>query len=58
MNTSASFSALVGNGSVDVSNLELQNLVMTSKTVMGVLGEGNGAITLQIANGRITASSF
>lgn len=32
--------------------------LMTSKTVMGVLGEGNGAITLQTANGRITASSF
>lgn len=58
VNTSATFSAVVGNGSIDFSNLELQNLVTTNRTVMGVLGEGNGTITLQTANGRITASGF
>ncbi len=58
VNTSADFSAAVGNGSIEISNLELQNLVRTSKTAMGVLGEGNGAITLQTGNGRITASGF
>jgi DUF4097 and DUF4098 domain-containing protein YvlB len=58
VNTSAAFSAAVGNGSIEISNLELQNLVRTSKTAMGVLGEGNGAITLQTGNGRITASGF
>jgi DUF4097 and DUF4098 domain-containing protein YvlB len=56
VSTSATFSAVVGNGSIDFSNLELQNLVTTNRTVMGVLGEGNGAITLQTGNGRITAS--
>jgi len=58
VSTSAAFSAAVGNGSIETSNLELQNLVRTSKTAMGVLGEGNGAITLQTGNGRITASGF
>jgi DUF4097 and DUF4098 domain-containing protein YvlB len=58
VSTSAAFSAAVGNGSIEVSNLELQNLVRTNKTAMGVLGEGNGAITLQTGNGRITASGF
>jgi hypothetical protein len=58
VSTSAAFSAAVGNGSIEISNLELQNLVRTSKTAMGVLGEGNGAITLQTGNGRITASGF
>jgi len=58
VNTSAAFSAAVGNGSIEIFNLELQNLVRTSKTAMGVLGEGNGAITLQTGNGRITASGF
>lgn len=58
MNTSAAFSAAVGNGSIEISNLELQNLVRSSNTAMGVLGEGNGAITLQTGNGRITASGF
>ncbi len=58
VDTSAAFSATIGNGSIEVSNLELQNLVRTDKTAMGVLGEGNGAITLQTGNGRITASGF
>ena len=58
VNTSATFSAVVGNGSIDLANLELQNLVTTNKTVMGVLGEGNGAITLRAGNGRINASGF
>lgn len=58
VSTSAAFSAAVGNGSIEISNLELQNLVRTSKTAMGVLGKGNGAITLQTGNGRITASGF
>ena len=58
VSTSAAFSAAVGNGSIEISNLELQNLVRTSKTAMGVLGEGNGSITLQTGNGRITASGF
>ncbi len=58
VNTSAAFSAVVGNGSIEITGLDLQNLLRTNKTVMGVLGDGDGAVTLQTANGRITASGF
>ena len=58
VNTSAIFSAVVGNGNIEISDLELQNLARTDKTIMGVLGDGDGAITVRTGTGRITASGF
>ena len=52
-NTSAEFSARVGNGTITLSNLALGNQRRTPTSVEGTLGGGNGAILLTTVNGPI-----
>lgn len=56
--TSADFSANVGNGNITVSNLVLQDMTSTSRSVTGRLGAGEGQIVLVTGNGNITAVGF
>ena len=56
--TSAEFSASVGNGSIVVLDLDLQNMTTTTGSVTGMLGTGNGLITLAVGNGGITVIGF
>ncbi len=57
MNTSASFSARVVNGSISTSGLDLSDLVTTNTTTSGILGSGQGEISLRTTNGTIIAQS-
>jgi hypothetical protein len=50
---SATFGAKVGNGSISLSGLELQDMVSTPRQLKGVLGEGEGLIDLSLGNGQI-----
>lgn len=56
--TSAEFSAEVGNGSIMVMNLTLQNEVSTGSTTTGTLGSGQGTIELNAGNGIISVIGF
>lgn len=56
--TSAGFSARVTNGNIRVSNLVLRNLSTTKTSTMGILGDGNGTITLCTVNGQIDVRGF
>jgi len=47
VDTSADFSAMVTDGSIDVVNLVLQDEVSSSDSVSGTLGAGEGLITLE-----------
>ena len=55
-NTSASYSANTVNGSISLSNLILDNIVDTSNSMQGTLGNGQGIISLKTANGNIQVS--
>jgi hypothetical protein len=57
VNTSATFSATTLFGSIDVSNLVLQNEVITSTSRSGTLGSGEGNISLGTI-GNISVSGF
>ena len=57
-NTSAQFASSVVNGKINVSNLNLQNKVETSKSVSGTCGEGLGTINLSTVNGDIDVKGF
>jgi hypothetical protein len=57
-NTSAEFSAQVGNGSIMVINLTLQNEISTGTTTTGTLGGGQGTIGLSAGNGVIAVTGF
>ena len=56
--TSAYFSASVVNGGISITNLEIQNMVTTPKSVQGRLGEGNGSIELGTVNGAIAVTGY
>jgi DUF4097 and DUF4098 domain-containing protein YvlB len=56
--TSAQFRAEVGNGSVTVVGLNLQNAQVERYRVTGTLGGGDGTIDLDIANGEIYVEGF
>jgi DUF4097 and DUF4098 domain-containing protein YvlB len=56
--TSAQFLAVAGNGSVTVVGLFLQNSVIEPNRVSGVLGAGDGTVTLNAANGEIYVEGF
>lgn len=59
VSTSAGFSAAVTNGSISITNLVLQNEVRTSTFRSGILGSGQGTITLETeAVGNISATGF
>ena len=57
-NTSAEFSANVTNGNINISNLVLQNEVITPTSVTGTLGNGEGEISLDTVTGKINVSGF
>lgn len=52
-NTSADLQAAVGNGEIEILNLTLYNQVITTNSVSGMLGEGDGTIALNTGNGYI-----
>ncbi len=56
MSTSADFSASTGNGTVSVSNLNLQGGTNSLRSKSGMLGAGEGTITLRTSNGHITVT--
>ena len=57
--TSAEFSALILNGTIDISNnLIFQNQVSTENSFSGTLNAGDGTIELQVENGIIQVVGF
>jgi hypothetical protein len=50
---SATFGAQVGNGTIRVTGLDLQQVVSSPRQLKGVLGSGAGLIDLSIGNGQI-----
>jgi hypothetical protein len=59
LNTTAGFLASVSIGNISVSNLALQNEVVTFTTRSGILGSGQGTIALETeAIGNISVSGF
>lgn len=56
--TSASFSASVMNGEIDLANISLQNQTITSTSIFGTLGSGNGEVDLSTMNGNIHVTGF
>lgn len=52
-NTSADFSANLANGKISVQNLTFNDKVATSKSLKGILSDGQGTITLKTVNGQI-----
>ncbi len=56
--TSAEFAAGITNGNIVVSNLTLQNQVVTSSSLNGTLGDGKGTISVITVNGNISVSGF
>ena len=50
---SAAFSAKVGNGTINLTGLDLQNVVSGPHHLQGVLGSGSGLIDLSSGNGQI-----
>lgn len=55
---SAAFSAEVTNGTIVLSDLDLQDQRVTSKSVAGVLGDGEGEVDLEAVNGNIVVNGF
>lgn len=56
--TSAQFSASVTSGRIEISNLVLHDMVSTSVSVTGRLGDGRGTIALSLVNGTIEVQGF
>ena len=57
-NTSADFYASLSNGSITTHNLTLHNRVETGKMLRGILGNGDGTISLRTTNGNINVFGF
>lgn len=57
-NTSAEFSASVVNGTVSVNGLTLTNMQSSRQSTSGILGTGQGKITLVTVNGTIDVSGY
>jgi DUF4097 and DUF4098 domain-containing protein YvlB len=55
---SAHFSATVVNGTFTISNLMLIGMVVTSNSITGTLGTGEGTIALSTVNGNISVTGF
>jgi hypothetical protein len=56
--TSAMFSANVGTGTVDVDNLVLHDADISTHSVTGRLGSGDGTISLDVVTGSIAVIGF
>jgi hypothetical protein len=50
---SASFGAKVGNGTISVTGLDLQQVISSPRQLHGILGSGDGLIDLTTGNGEI-----
>jgi len=50
---SATFGAQVGNGTINLTGLDLQQVVANPRQLLGVLGSGEGLIELTAGNGQI-----
>lgn len=58
VSTSAVFTAGVTNGYITLSNLTLQNQIVTSSSLSGTLGDGKGTVSLITVNGNISVLGF
>jgi len=58
ISTSAEFSATVGIGQINVSNLNILDSVNTNTSLTGTLGNGEGSIVLRTGIGNIEAIGF
>jgi hypothetical protein len=58
VNTSAIFTSKVTSGNISISNLELHDRKETKNSLLGILGDGQGNISLKTVNGRIWATGF
>lgn len=58
VSTSAEFWASVTNGNINVLNLVLQNPVVSTTSLRGTLGDGQGTISLTTVNGNISVEGF
>ena len=58
ISTSAEFSATVGIGQINVSNLNILDTISTNRSLTGTLGIGEGSIALSTANGNIDVIGF
>jgi len=56
--TSATFESRVTNGTVALSNLNLQNMESTQSAITGILGDGDGKIKLIAVNGTISTVGY
>ncbi len=56
--TSADLSAVVTYGAISTSNLSIQNRVQTPRSLEGMLGNGEGVITLHTLSGAIHVQGF
>jgi len=56
--TSAELSARVGLGAITWDNLDITNLVHTSRSLTGTLGAGTGLVDLDTGNGNIVVTGF
>jgi DUF4097 and DUF4098 domain-containing protein YvlB len=54
LDTSAEFSAMVGTGTITLSDLTLSGANQTPRSLTGTLGGGDGVISLTTVNGNIT----
>jgi hypothetical protein len=53
VDTSAQVSMTLGNGELQVLDLPLADVEVTTNSITGTLGAGEGAITLTTANGNL-----
>ena len=56
--TSAQFYAELVNGSIIITNLDLEDEIITNTSVTGTLGDGSGTITLSNVNGNILVTGY
>jgi len=56
--TSAQFSAAVTNGTVNVNGLTLNDMTGSQKEIRGVIGAGDGRISLKTTNGNISVTGY
>ena len=56
--TSANFSARVTNGNIHIDDLTLSNLSTSKYSTTGVLGDGDGTVSLKVTNGNIHVVGF
>jgi hypothetical protein len=56
--TSSEFSATVLNGNISIMNLNMSNQEITENSVTGILGNGDGNISLNVTNGNIEVLGY